>query len=67
MVEGLSLVMSRVPAQNKTAKESNEAVKRLVRLLARQAARDYLNTLNDEENIDKIPLPESTIGQSNIK
>ena len=59
--------MSRVPAHNKTVKESNEAVKRLVRLLARQSARDYLNTLNDEDNIDKIPLTESTNGQSNIK
>ncbi len=59
--------MSRVPAQNKVAKESNEAVKSLVRLLARQAARDYLNTLNEEDNIDKIPLTESTNGQSNIK
>lgn len=59
--------MSRVPAHNKNAKESPEAFKRLVRLLARQAARDYLITLNEEENIDKIPLSESTNGQSNIK
>lgn len=57
--------MSRVPAPNKNVKENREAVKLLARLLARQAARDYMSTLNEEENIDKIPLSESTNGQSN--
>lgn len=57
--------MTQVPAQNKNAKETPEAVRRLVRLLARQAAQDYYNTRKDRKNIDTSQLAESTDGQSN--